>query len=78
MVLQNPETLIQTNDLWQWIFASEDVWREGYILGHTVTHVSFHDKMYFMFVLFILFVCFLFGELQEQRADKRGQGDEWD
>jgi hypothetical protein len=59
MVSQKPEISNQTNDSdsMQRIFASEDVWTEGYTVGHTVTYYSFHNEMFSM--LWVLFVCFL-------------------
>ena len=48
IVSQKPETSNQTNDSLQWTFASEDVWTEGYTVGHTVTYYSFHDEMFSM------------------------------
>jgi hypothetical protein len=38
MVSQKPETGNQTNESLQCVFASGDVWTEGYTLAHTVTH----------------------------------------
>lgn len=47
IVQQNPEPLYQTNDSWQWTFASREVWTIWYILEHTVTHYSIHIVLVF-------------------------------
>jgi hypothetical protein len=48
MVSQKPEISNQTNDSLQRTFASEDVWTEGYTVGHTMTHYSLQDKIFSM------------------------------
>ena len=74
MMSQKPETSNQTNDSSQWAFASEVVWTEGYSVGHTVTHYTFHE----MFSMFVLSVCvFFICVLGVARADMKGWGDEW-
>ena len=35
--------------------ASGDVWIEGYTVGHTVTHYSFHDEMFSLFCFYFFF-----------------------
>lgn len=50
-------------------------------MGHIVTHYSFQDEMFSMlyFVWFVYFFIFVFGgRLQEQTADTKGWGEEWD
>lgn len=47
----------------QWLI-NENVWTEGYTVGHTVTYYRFHDEMFSMICLLLsfvyLFVHFLF------------------
>jgi hypothetical protein len=60
--------------------ASGDVWIEGYTVGHTVTHYSFHDEMfsllYFCFCLYACAFLVLVERLQGQRADMKGWRDD--
>jgi hypothetical protein len=51
MVQQKPETSNQTNGTMQWTSVSKDVWTEGYTVGHTVVHYSFHKEILSMFVV---------------------------
>ena len=58
MVSQKPEISNPTNDSLQWTFASEEVWTREYIVGHTVTHYSFHNKIFIVFnFFFLIFFC---------------------
>jgi hypothetical protein len=43
--------------------ASEDVWTEGYTVGHTVTYYSFHDEMFAMVCFVVIVVACLFDSL---------------
>ena len=49
----------QIDDSLQWTFASEDVWTEGWTMGHTVRCYSFQVEMMrcFLCFLLLLFVC---------------------
>jgi hypothetical protein len=61
MVSQKPESSNQTNDSLQGIFAREDVWTEGYTVGHTVTYDSFHKMGFVWLVVFVcLFVLYFY------------------
>ena len=60
MVSPEPEISNQTNDSPQWTFAREDVWTEGYTVGHTVTHYSVHNEM--IAILCLCLCLFLLGE----------------
>jgi hypothetical protein len=53
---------------------------QGKLSGHTVTHYSYHNRMFSYVLNFILFAFyFLVGEGKEvARADTKGWGDEWD
>ena len=77
MVSQKPETMKQRNDSLQQTFASEDVWTEGYNVGHTVTHYSIHDEILSM-LLFCSFVYMFFfliwGRGKVARANGRYEG----
>ena len=44
---QKAETPYQTKESLQCTFASKEVWTKGYTVGHTVTHYSFHDEIFF-------------------------------
>ena len=57
MTAQKPEISNQTNDSLQRTFASEDVWTEGYTVGHTVTYYSFHDEMFSMLCFCFFIIC---------------------
>jgi hypothetical protein len=58
---QKSEALNQTNDLLQWTFAGEAVWAKG-IVGHTMTHYTFHREMISFFFFFFIYPHLLFGE----------------
>lgn len=51
------------------VIASETVRTKGNTMGHTVTHHSSHNKLFFSP---------LGKTLQEWRAGTKGWGDEWD
>ena len=57
------------------------MWTEGHIVEHSDT-VRLLMVFMLLFVCFVnfLFVCsyFLWGVVEEDRTDTRGQGDEWD
>jgi len=61
-VSEKPQMSNQTSDSWQWTFVGEDVWMEGYTLGHTVTQYSFHNVIFSIlcFCCYCLFVCICF------------------
>ena len=61
------------------LYASKDSWtKKGYTVGHTVTHYSFHDEMFWVFVLFC-FIVFVFIYFGGEGCKGRGyiEGDEW-
>jgi hypothetical protein len=55
------------------MFASEDIWTEGYIVLHTVTDYSFHNEMFSMLCLFSLCVFYL-GEFARAKSWYEGMG----
>jgi hypothetical protein len=61
---QKPEALYQANES----SASREEWTKGYTMRYTVTHYSFHNKIFFSL---------LWGRLQWWRAAIRRGGDEW-
>jgi hypothetical protein len=63
MISQKPEISNQTNDALQRTFANEDVWTEGYTVGHTVTQYRDHDEISMLLCVCVcVCVCVLFGE----------------
>lgn len=69
------EALKQTNDSFQWTFASKDMWTKGCSVGHTIKHHSFYNEMVSMlfkkFLSFIFFwgVCKGRGWIRRNRAE---------
>ena len=54
----------------------EDVWIEGYTVGHTVTYFSshvFYVLFCFIFVVYIFLYFLLTGRIQGWKADTRGR-----
>jgi hypothetical protein len=80
MMWQKPEISKQANDSLQRTFASKDVWTKGYTVGtHCDTlQLSQQDLLFNDLLCFFFKNLFGGGRLQGQRADTKGQGDEWD
>ena len=66
--------LYQTNDSLQWTFANKDIWTKGCTVCHTITHWSFHGKIFCLVFFFLM----CGGRLQGQRTDTKWWGDESD
>lgn len=71
MVNRKPEISKQTKDSLQQTFASENVWRQEYSVGHTGTYYRSHDEMLSM-LWFFLFGFYFWGEIA--RANGRYEG----